>query len=306
MKTPLADYPPPRTVGQALTWCEARLEESGVYFGHGTDNPWDEAVQMVLAVVGLPLDADDGVLPHPVDDGQLERLRVLLQRRIVDREPLPYILGRAWFAGVEFRCDSRALVPRSPLAELILDDYRPWYAGPSPRRLLDLCCGGGCIGLAAAWHNPELQADLLDLDPDALDLAAENLSQLGLQTRCRLLRSDLFEAVGGLRYDLILSNPPYVDAGDLAAMPAEYRREPEQALAAGPDGLDLVRRILARAEDHLEPHGLLVVEVGNSWPALERAYPDVPFTWLEFENGGHGVFALSASELETYRASFSG
>ncbi len=300
------DYPAPETVGQALTWCAARLEESGVYFGHGTDNPWDEAVQLVLTVAQLPLDADDGVLPHPLDSEQRHRLGELLQRRISGREPLPYILGRAWFAGLEFRCDPRAIIPRSPLAELILHDYQPWYAGPRPQRLLDLCCGGGCIGLAAAHYAPGLRVDLLDIDPGALSLAAENRDLLGLEDRVTICQSDLFDALAEQRYDLILSNPPYVNEADLADMPAEFHCEPELALGSGADGLELTRRILARAADFLAPHGLLVVEVGNSWPALESAYPTVPFTWLEFEMGGHGVFALTAAELQSYRASLAG
>lgn len=287
------------TVGQAIDFCCARLSDSDVFFGHGTDNPWDEAVQLVLHVAELPVDADDGVLPHALDAAQAARLMALLQRRIEEHVPLPYLTGRAWFAGLEFLCDPRALVPRSPLAELILADYRPWYTGPGPERILDLCCGGGCIGLAAA-HYGSARVDLADIDERALALAADNRDRLGLQARVDFVTSDLFAALEGRRYDLILSNPPYVDAVDLASMPAEYHHEPERGLGSGPDGLHITQRILAQARDFLEDTGLLVVEVGNSWEALERAYPEVPFTWLEFEHGGHGVFALSAAELREY------
>ena len=297
---PISEHP--ATVGQALQYCSEALNNSDVYFGHGTDNPWDEAVQMVLSIVDLPLDSDDGVLPHPLDDVAFARLQALLRRRITEHLPLPYLLGRAWFAGLEFRCDQRAIIPRSPIAELILHDFQPWYSGPEPCRILDLCCGGGCIGLAAAHYYPQVEVDLLDIDPAALDLARENVAQLGLGSRVRVLQSNLFDALGQAHYDLILSNPPYVDAADLASMPAEFHHEPEVALGSGADGLDLTRSILAGAATFLNDTGLLIVEVGNSWVALEEAYPRLPFTWLEFEHGGHGVFALSARELQDYSA----
>jgi len=292
----------PATVGQALQYCSEALKNSDVYFGHGTDNPWDEAVQLVLSIADLPLDSDDGVLPHLLSDEAFARMQALLRRRITEHLPLPYLLGRAWFAGLEFRCDQRAIIPRSPIAELIQHDFQPWYSGPEPRRILDLCCGGGCIGLAAAHYFPEVEVDLLDIDPAALDLARENVAQLGLGSRVRVLQSNLFDALGEVSYDLILSNPPYVDADDLASMPAEFHHEPELALGSGPDGLDLTRSILAGATNFLNDTGLLIVEVGNSWLALEEAYPRLPFTWLEFERGGHGVFALTARELQDYSA----
>ncbi len=305
VKEPPTESARPLTVGQALDYCCHRLESSDLCYGHGTDNPWDEAVQLVLSVADLPLDADDGVLPHPFGEDAFARLQELLRQRIVERVPTPYLLGRAWFAGLEFICDRRAIIPRSPLAELILHDFRPWYAGPGPTRILDLCCGGGCIGLAAAHYHPQATVDLVDIDPGALDLAGENAAHLGLEQQVDILASDLFDAVGQRQYDIILSNPPYVDARDLAAMPAEYHHEPALALGSGADGLQLTRRILAGAGGHLVETGLLVVEVGNSWVNLERTYPEVPFTWLEFEHGGHGVFALTARELQRYRASLS-
>jgi len=296
----------PATVGDALARCHECLSASDLWYGHGTDNAWDEAVQLVLGVAGLPADSGEEVLDLPLSAEAGGRVEALLRRRIEERMPLPYLLGRAWFAGLEFRCDERALVPRSPIAELILDGFRPWYTGPDPQRVLDLCCGGGCIGLAVAHYFPAVRVDLADIDPDALALAAENAAALGLQDRVRLVQSDVFEALAGARYDLILSNPPYVDSADLAALPAEYAHEPPLGLGSGADGLDLTRRILAQAGAHLQGSGLLVVEVGNSWPALEAAYPRVPFTWLEFERGGEGVFALTAGELQDYSASLGG
>jgi ribosomal protein L3 glutamine methyltransferase len=295
--------PQPRTVGQALQYCSDQLAASDACYGHGTDNPWDEAVQLVLSVADIPLDSDDGVLPHTLDEARFEQIQALLRRRIEEHIPLPYLLGRAWFAGLEFRCDQRAIVPRSPMAELILNGFQPWYSGPPPQRVLDLCCGGGCIGLAVAHYFPDVQVDLLDIDADALALARENTDLHDLADRVSLIRSDLFAAVGDVRYDLVLSNPPYVDAQGLADMPAEFHHEPERALGSGPDGLALTRSILASAAQYLCDTGLLVVEVGNSWPALEAAYPQLAFTWLEFEHGGHGVFALTAAELQEYSAS---
>ncbi len=293
----------PGTVGEALDYCHGRLEQGAVFFGHGTDNAWDESVQLVLAVADLPPDADDSVLPHPLDERAQGRLEYLLRRRIDQHIPLPYLLGKAWFAGLEFLCDTRAIIPRSPLAELIVHDYLPWYVGPPPRRILDLCCGGGCIGLAASEYNPDTRVDLVDIDRDALALARDNADYRGLASRVEILHSDLFQALAGRRYDIILSNPPYVDANDLASMPAEYHHEPPLALGSGADGLDLTRCILEAAAEFLQPHGLLVVEVGNSWEQLQSTYPDVPFTWLEFERGGDGVFALTAQELQSYRES---
>lgn len=306
MDTDFSSVGRPATVGQALEYCSRKLQDSDVCFGHGTDNAWDEAVQLVLAVAGLPLDSDDGVLPHPLDEPARARLELLLRQRIQEHKPLPYLLGRGWFAGLQFACDERAIIPRSPIAELVLNEFQPWYSGPAPRRVLDMCCGGGCIGLAVAHYYPDTVVDLVDMDPGALALAHENAVALGVVDRVNIIESDLFAALHGQRYDLILSNPPYVDSEDLAALPAEFRHEPELALGSGADGLDLTRRLLAAASAYLVETGLLVVEVGNSWPALERAYPPVPFTWLEFENGGHGVFALTARELQDYGAALGG
>lgn len=305
---PMTDFditagPAENSVGAWIDYCCQQMEAAELYFGHGTDNPWDEAVQLVLTKAWLPLDSGTEVLAQPLSNEQQSGVCKLLQRRISEQIPLPYLLGNAWFAGLEFNCDARALVPRSPLAEVILNNFAPWYNGPEPTRLLDLCCGGGSIGIAAAVYHPQLQVDLLDLSPEALALAQENIARHRVGARVRALESDLFAAAAGQRYDIILSNPPYVDAKDLAAMPAEYHHEPPMGLGSGDDGLDITRRILAQALAHLQPHGLLVVEVGNSWEALDAAFARVPFTWLEFEAGGHGVFALSAKELQDYSAS---
>tara|TARA_R110002049_G_scaffold6538_1_gene40967 strand:+ start:1982 stop:2902 length:921 start_codon:yes stop_codon:yes gene_type:complete len=293
----------PSTVGEALQYCSDALQRSEVYFGHGTDNAWDEAVEMVLYAADLPLDSSEAVLPQQLDDSVVSRLLYMLRRRISEQLPLPYLTGRAWFAGLQFHCDQRAIIPRSPIAELITGEFQPWYSGPAPTRILDLCCGGGCIGLAVAHYFPGAHVDLLDIDSAALALARENAALLGVEDRVSIYQSDLFDALGDVRYDLILSNPPYVDAADLANMPSEYHHEPELALGSGTDGLDLTRRILRSAGSYLRDSGLLIVEVGNSWPALEEAYPRVPFTWIEFEHGGEGVFTLTADELRDFSAS---
>lgn len=294
----------PGTAGEALQHCSEALAAAQLHFGHGTDNAWDEAVQLVLYALQLPADSGQNVLSLPLDAAAWRRVQALLERRIQGRVPLPYLLGRAWFAGLELRCDERAIVPRSPIGELVLDDFQPWYGGPGPARVLDLCCGGGAIGLATAHYQPQARVDLVDLDDNALALARENARLLGVAARVDILQSDLFSALGGRRYDLVLCNPPYVNSGDLAAMPAEFYAEPELSLGSGEDGLDLTRRILAEVGAYLAPQGLLILEVGYSWPALELAYPRVPFTWIEFEHGGAGVFAMTAAEWQDYSASW--
>jgi ribosomal protein L3 glutamine methyltransferase len=299
-----SNHDQPQTIGQALQYCSEALENSDVFFGHGTDNAWDEAVQMVLSISELPIEAGEEVLPQSLGMEEMDRLQTLLERRIVEHFPLPYLLGRAWFAGLEFRCDQRAIIPRSPIAELILRDFQPWYSGPGPSRVLDLCCGGGCIGLAIAHYFPDARVDLVDIDNAALELGRENLAMLGLEDRVNVIQSDLFESLAKKKYDLIVSNPPYVNAADLASMPLEYHCEPQLALGAGSDGLELARRILMSAGSFLHDTGLLIVEVGNSWPDLEKRYPRVPFTWLEFEHGGEGVFALTALELQKFSTSW--
>ena len=255
----------------------------------------------MLAVAQLPADSGQEVLYRELRSLQQAELLALLHRRIHEQVPLPYLLGRAWFAGLEFLCDKRAIVPRSPLAELILNGFQPWYFGPAPRRILDMCCGGGCIGLAVAHYYPNCRVDLVDIDRDALALSHDNRARLELpQERVRIIQSDGFADLDDTRYDIILTNPPYVDALALESMPREYHAEPALALASGPDGLNLTRRILASAEEFLAETGLIICEVGHSWRTLDRRYPTIPFTWIECEDGGEGVFVMSAQELQKY------
>jgi ribosomal protein L3 glutamine methyltransferase len=285
------------TVGDSVRWAQTCFEEAELYFGHGTDNAWDEALHLVFGSLQLALETDPSILDCRLSPAEKDLLIRNVRRRVDERIPVPYLTGRAWFAGLEFRIDRRAIIPRSPLAELIERDFSPWYAGRGIERVLDLCCGGGCIGLAVAAWMPETRVDLADIDEDVLALAAENRLQLGLEERVELVHSDLFSGLRGRQYDLIVTNPPYVDAGDLAGMPEEYRYEPALALGSGVDGLDISRRILRQAVHFLSPDGLLVGEVGNSWQSLEAAFPRTPFTWIELERGGHGVFILTAREL---------
>ena len=269
-----------------------RMDQAGLYFGHGTDNPYDEARWMVAHVLDLAPDFEDTMLAGCPSPGELAELDRLLERRMETRKPLAYLLGEAWFAGLRLRVDERVLVPRSPLAELIVDGFSPWLDLDHPARALDLGTGSGCLAAALAWHWPKVSVDAVDISNSALVVAAENVRRLGLGERVGVFASDLFEALPGKRYDLILSNPPYVSPAGMEALPAEYRHEPARALAAGPDGLDILRRLMVDVPDHLAPGGFLVVEVGEARTAVETLLPEVPFVWLEFQHGGEGVFLL--------------
>lgn len=282
-------------IEQVLESATERLERADIYCGHGTDNAWDEACLLLLHSLGLQR-ADESILQEQMSPEQREHFEDLIRRRIEDRLPAPYLIGEADFAGMRFIVDARVLVPRSPIAELIHNGFQPWIA-TDPLSVLDLCTGSGCIGLATAARFPESEVLLSDLSADALELTQINIEKHNLGGRCRAIQSDLFANLKGQTFDLILSNPPYVDQRDMDEMPQEYHAEPRMGLAAGIDGLDLVRPMLAQAAQYLNDGGHMIVEVGNSWVALESAYPQVAFTWLEFEFGGEGVFILSKDEL---------
>ncbi len=284
-----------------IRWGASRFSAAGLHFGQGTDNALDEAAWLVLHALHLPQGLDGGWLDARLTLEERHGVYALLERRLKERIPAAYLTGSTWFAGLEFEVNEQVLIPRSPLAELIEQGFHPWFAVDAMTSALDLCTGSGCIGIALAQHFPHLRVDLADVSVPALEVARRNRDRYGLEGRVEILHSDLFEALAGRRYDLILSNPPYVDAGEMAALPAEYRHEPALGLAAGADGLDLVRRMLAGAGDHLTPSGVMIVEVGASARALTEAYPEIPFLWLEFERGGEGVFLLSAEQIEEYR-----
>lgn len=281
-----------------LRWGMTQFQRAHCHYGHGTDNAYDEVLGLILHTLALPIDA-----PLPVLDARLmgdERTDILrvLRLRFEQRLPAPYITGEAWFANYTFVVDERVLIPRSPLAELIEERFAPWLSGDEEAyRILDLCAGSGCIGIACALYLPEAEVILSDISIDALDVATTNIDRHDVQGRVQIVQSDLFAAFEGERFDVIVSNPPYVDAQDMAALPAEFRHEPRLALEAGDDGLDLVCVMLREAAEYLNEGGFLIVEVGNSWVALEESYPNVPFTWLEFERGGDGVFLLTREQL---------
>jgi len=299
-KSPIAEL---LTIRDYLRWATSRFNESQIFLGHGTDNSWDEAVQLVMHSLHLPWDSSTDLLNSNLTMAERKAIVVAIERRVNERVPAAYITGRAWFAGLEFEVDERVLVPRSPLAETIAQEFQPWLA-IYPERILDLCTGSGCIGIACAQAFPESEVVLSDISSDALVVANNNIKRHQLGDQVSAVESDLFAGLTGQVFDLIVSNPPYVNAEDVAAMPAEYQSEPEIALGSGDDGLDFTRRLLHEASTHLSEQGLLVVEVGNSWPALEAAFPKVAFTWLEFEMGGHGVFMLTAEQLRQHQADF--
>lgn len=288
------------TIRDYIRWAVSCFNRADIYFGHGTDNAMDEALRLVLFSAGIPLGSQADFLDAKLS--QQERLAVLdlIAQRVEQRMPLPYLTGEAWFAGLAFKVDARVLIPRSPVAELIQQGFEPWLACQSVDSILDLCTGGGCIGIACAHYFEEASVDLADLSADALDVANENIARYELNPRVRAVQSDLFSGLAGRQYQLIVSNPPYVDSEDLASMPAEYQHEPAMALGSGDDGLDITRCILREAADYLTEEGILVVEVGNSGIALEQVYSEVPFTWVEFEQGGHGVFVFTRAELRQY------
>jgi ribosomal protein L3 glutamine methyltransferase len=274
-----------------------RLSRAGVFFGHGTDNAWDDSAALVLHALGLAHSGDRGTYMQRVDSHGTERVAALITRRIEERIPAVYLTGETWFAGLPFRIDRRVLIPRSPIAELIERRFAPWIDPRRVLRLLDVGTGSGCIAIACAKALPRVQVDALDISPEALEVAAMNVRRHRLGRRVRLIQSDHFSALERERYDIIVANPPYVGRREMSGLPPEYRYEPPLALAGGRAGLDSVRVILREAGAHLRPGGLLIVEVGNTEAAVRRAFKRLPFLWLEFERGGGGVFLLTAEQV---------
>jgi ribosomal protein L3 glutamine methyltransferase len=288
------------TIVDLIRFAASRFNAAGLTFGHSHDNAIDEASHLVLSSLHLPPDLPPAYGGARVTSEERSRVLGLIDRRIDTREPVAYLVGEAWFAGMPFKSDRRALVPRSPIAELIEGGFSPWLDGQDVRRALDLCTGSGCIGIAMAAHQPDWQVDIADISDDALALARENIALHQLDRRVRAVRSDLFAGLQGECYDLIVSNPPYVTDAEYASLPGEYAHEPRLGLIAGADGLDIALRILRDAPDHLTEGGLLIVEVGESERALAALLPEVPFVWIEFKVGPMGVFALERHDLAAH------
>lgn len=275
----------------------SRFSAAGLTFGHSHDNPIDEATHLVLASLHLPPDIPPAYGAGKLTAEERENVLALIERRVSERLPVAYLVGETWFAGLKFKSDQRALVPRSPIAELIESGFAPWLDHRPIERALDLCTGSGCIGIAMAEYNPEWQVDVVDISPDALSLARENIAFQHVEDRVEAIESDLFHGLHGRTYDLIVSNPPYVTEDEYAAMPGEYSHEPKLGLTSGVDGLDLCLRMLDEAANYLSEDGLLIVEVGESEHALAALLPEVPFVWIEFKVGAMGVFALERRDL---------
>ena len=292
-----SSLPAAPTVADLIRFGAAEFERAGLAFGHGTGDSVDDAAALVFHVLDLDhAQAETAYARKPLPR-DVERVLAIFAERIERRVPAAYLMRCMWFAGLEFEVDERVIVPRSPFAELISAGFRPWIEPGRVHRILDIGTGSGCIAIACAVAFPQAQVDAVDVSPQALEVAGRNVARHQVGDRLRLLQGSVFEPLGTQRYDLIVSNPPYVSDAEMQALPDEYRHEPDLALRAGSDGLDVVRRILAGAKQHLEPGGVLFVEVGDSDERLQQAFPRLPFTWLEFEHGGGGVFMLRDSEL---------
>jgi ribosomal protein L3 glutamine methyltransferase len=287
----------PLTVRRLISRGARRLHRARLHFGHGTDNAWDEAASLTLHALELPHEGGPALYRRRVSAAKAARAAALIERRIAERVPAPYLTGVTWFAGLPFTVDARVLVPRSPLAELIERGFAPWADPKRVRRILDLGTGSGCIAIASAKALAKAHVDAVDISAAALEVARINVRRHRLVRRVRLVKSDHFSALKGRRYDLIVANPPYVGEREMRRLPREYRHEPRLALAAGARGLDSVDVILREAHRHLRPGGLLIVEVGNTEAAVRRAYPKLPFLWLHFARGGGGVFLLRREQL---------
>ena len=291
------------TIQDMMRWAYSYFNASDLYYGHGYDNAWDEAQQLGLAALYLPADVPEAMYQSRLTLVEKERVIHLIETRLGTRQPVAYLTNSAWFCGSEFYVDERTIVPRSPIGELIMQKFAG-LIDHEPKRILDMCTGSGCIAIACAQQFLEAEVDAVDLSLDALDVAQINIERHGLAERVFPISSDLFNDIPKDKYDLIVTNPPYVDEEDLDDMPQEFHFEPEMSLGSGADGLDITKRILAQAADYLTDNGVLVCEVGNSMVHLIEQFPTVPFNWIEFKNGGLGVFSLTRAQLVEYRHLF--
>lgn len=288
------------TIRDFMRYAVSQFNAAGLFFGHGTDNAWDEAVSLVLHSLHLPHDINPNLLAAHLTQAERDQILNLINDRTQKRIPLPYLTNEAWFSQLPFYVDERVLIPRSPIAELIERQFAPWIDPEQVHTILDLCTGSGCIAITAALHFPEAHVVACDLSPDALAVAKINVLRHDVADQVALYESDLFTAIPKQTFDIIVSNPPYVSEEEMEELPSEYHHEPRLGLAAENDGIDIAERILKEAGQWLSPHGILVVEVGNSEFTLADAYPHIPFTWVEFERGGGGVFILTAEQVKAF------
>ena len=292
------------TMNDFVRWGASQFNQAGIYFGHGTDNAVDESLALVLHAVGLQHGIPSELFSSRLTTQEKQVVVDLFELLIEERLPAAYLTHEAWFGGMKFYVDERVLVPRSPIAELIASGFEPWVDSSQVMRVMDLCTGSGCIAIACAHAFPDAEVDAVDISKDALAVAEINVQRYHLEEQVSLIQSDVFNEIEPQAYDLIVSNPPYVDALDMSQLPTEFEHEPALGLEAGDDGLEIVRRILKEATQYLTPEGVLVVEVGNSQQALMEAFPTVPFTWIEFERGGEGVFVIDSEMLQRFSDEF--
>lgn len=292
-----------KTIQDMMRWSYSYLSASDLYYGHGSDNPWDESLQLVLCALNLPIEVPEAMYSSRLTRIEKERIFDMVVQRLGARRPLPYLTNSAWFCGEEYYVDERVIVPRSPIGELIQQGFTGILRA-EPKRILDMCTGSGCIAIACAKRFPNAEVDAVDLSQEALDVAQINIERHAVINQVFPIKSDLFDTLPQDKYDLIVSNPPYVDEEDLSDMPEEFRHEPELALSSGTDGLNAAKRILAQAPDYLADNGVLVCEVGNSMVHLLEQFPSVPFNWIELKNGGLGVFSITREELVKQRHLF--
>ena len=286
------------TIGDMISFVTKKLLDEKAYFGHGTDNANDEAVALVLHALNLPFDVGEEKLLKTLPQKEIDNINRLLGRRVKEKIPLSYLTNVIYFAGLEFYVDYRVIIPRSPMAELIENRFSPWINSHKVHNILDLCCGSGCIAIACAKMFPSVSVDAIDISQDALNVAHINIEKHRVHDRVRLIKSDLFAGIKhNKRYDIIISNPPYVSEQEMKNIPDEYRHEPKNALVAEDDGLSIVMKIIKHSKEHLADDGVLFVEVGNGQEKLEKKFSKLPFTWLEFARGGSGVFMLKMREI---------
>ncbi|MXP67291.1 50S ribosomal protein L3 N(5)-glutamine methyltransferase [Pantoea sp. Aalb] len=292
------------TIKDMLRWSFSRFSAANLCYGHGTDNPWDEALKLVLPTLWLPLDIPDDMLNTRLTLSERNRIVELIIRRVNERVPVSYLTNKAWFCGYEFYIDQRVLIPRSPIAELIEKRFIGLIS-EHPHHILDMCTGSGCIAIACAYAFPGVEVKGVDISLDALAVAEKNIERHNMHNYITLIRADLFCGLPQIKYDLIVTNPPYINIKDMKDLPKEYHYEPELSLTVGKDPLKLIRRILAYAPDYLTTQGILICEVGNSMIHIIEQYPDIPFIWLKFNNGGDGVFMLTREQIVASQHHFS-